>query len=215
MTSFASFRVQRWVRMVHGFSKAVRTTALFGPPSKTYLGHTLVVRISVTSAMDQRSMLALWVSLSLALVVIGLATLLIVRLMRRKERINTLYGVARLDFRHASGLTKSVVTRGDRAVLTGQDLHGHAIGENGVTRLPRYATLTIYGSITGDHCELRSLTQKQIHIRKIGQVFFRASLRRAPTLAPINDGTVAEFLSRKSLDAIHLQIVSARSRSRL
>ncbi|XP_043272825.1 netrin receptor UNC5B-like isoform X2 [Venturia canescens] len=88
-----------------------------------------------TTSIDQKNFLALWISLTLALLVLGLATLFVVRLMRRKERINSLYGVARLDFRHANNLAKSVVTRGERAALTGRDHLGR--GETEVTRMPR------------------------------------------------------------------------------
>lgn len=88
-----------------------------------------------TTSIDQKNLLVLWISLTLALLVLGLATLFVVRLMRRKERINALYGVARLDFRHANNLAKSVVTRGERVVLTGRDHQGRSETES--TRMPR------------------------------------------------------------------------------
>lgn len=81
--------------------------------------------------------------MSLAAVILALTSIFFVRLMRRKERMEALYGVARLDFRRPADLAKSVVSKNERSVLTGDRRLEHVIDESNATRLPRY----IYASI--------------------------------------------------------------------
>ncbi|KAK2587773.1 hypothetical protein KPH14_003879 [Odynerus spinipes] len=90
-----------------------------------------------TRAVDHRNILALWITLSLAAIILALTTIFMVRLMRRKERIEALYSVARLDFRRSVDLAKSVVSKNDRTALTVDKRLEHVIDESNASRLPR------------------------------------------------------------------------------
>ncbi|XP_066586154.1 netrin receptor UNC5A-like [Prorops nasuta] len=89
-----------------------------------------------TRSVDHKSILALWITLSLAAIILAVTTIFIVRLMRRKERMEALYGVERLDFRPSSGL-KSVVSKPDRSTLTADRRLEQIIDETNVARLSR------------------------------------------------------------------------------
>lgn len=93
--------------------------------------------IIATRAVDHRNILALWITLSLAAVILAVTTIFFVRLMRRKERMEALYGVARLDFHRPGDLAKSVVSKNDRPVLASDRRLEHVIDESNATRLPR------------------------------------------------------------------------------
>jgi len=93
---------------------------------------------AATRAVDHRNILALWVALSLAAIILAVTTIFFVRLMRRKERMEALYGVARLDFRRPGDLAKSVVSKNERSVLPGDRRLEHVIDESNAARLPRY-----------------------------------------------------------------------------
>ncbi|XP_043525379.1 netrin receptor UNC5C-like isoform X1 [Frieseomelitta varia] len=90
-----------------------------------------------TRAIDHRNILALWITLSLAAIILALATIFFVRLMRRKERMEALYGVARLDFRRPGELAKSVVSKNDRSVLSVDRRLEQVIDESNACRMPR------------------------------------------------------------------------------
>ncbi|CAL7943302.1 unnamed protein product [Xylocopa violacea] len=90
-----------------------------------------------TRAIDHRNILALWITLSLAAIVLALTTIFFVRLMRRKERMEALYGVARLDFRRPGDLAKSVVSKNDRSVLSVDRRLEQIIDEANAARMPR------------------------------------------------------------------------------
>ncbi|KAH0952897.1 hypothetical protein HN011_005758 [Eciton burchellii] len=90
-----------------------------------------------TRAVDHRNILALWVALSLAAIILAVTTIFFVRLMRRKERMEALYGVARLDFRRPGDLAKSVVSKNERSVVPGDRRLEHVIDESNAARLPR------------------------------------------------------------------------------
>ncbi|KAG7189310.1 hypothetical protein KM043_016966 [Ampulex compressa] len=94
-------------------------------------------RCNATRAVDHRNILALWVTLSLAAIILALTTIFFVRLMRRKERMEALYGVARLDFRRPGEISKSVVSKNDRSVLTADRRLEHVIDDSNAGRLPR------------------------------------------------------------------------------
>lgn len=59
------------------------------------------------------------------------------RFMRRKERIEALYGIARLDFRRPEDLAKSVVSKNDRSVLSVDRRLEQVIDESNASRMPR------------------------------------------------------------------------------
>ncbi|XP_076684957.1 netrin receptor UNC5B isoform X2 [Andrena cerasifolii] len=86
--------------------------------------------------IDHRSILALWITLSLAAVILACTTIFVVRLMRRKERM-ALYGVARLDFHRPGDLAKSVVSKNDRAVLSVDRRLEQVIDESNAARMSR------------------------------------------------------------------------------
>ncbi|XP_076395816.1 netrin receptor UNC5C isoform X2 [Megachile rotundata] len=90
-----------------------------------------------TRAIDHRNILALWITLSLAAIILALTTIFFVRLMRRKERMEALYGVARLDFRHPSDLAKSVVSKNDRSVVSVDRRLEQVIDESNAARMSR------------------------------------------------------------------------------
>ncbi|XP_071567387.1 netrin receptor UNC5B [Temnothorax nylanderi] len=90
-----------------------------------------------TRAVDYRNILALWITLSLAAIILAVTTIFFVRLMRRKERMEALYGVARLDFRRPGDLAKSVVSKNERSVLANDRRLEHVIDESNAARLPR------------------------------------------------------------------------------
>ncbi|CAK9832384.1 Netrin receptor UNC5C [Anthophora retusa] len=90
-----------------------------------------------TRAIDHRNILALWITLSLAAIILALTTIFFVRLMRRKERMEALYGVARLDFRRPGDLAKSVVSKNDRSVLSVDRRLEQVIDESNAARMPR------------------------------------------------------------------------------
>lgn len=90
-----------------------------------------------TRAVDYRNILALWITLSLAAIILAVTTIFFVRLMRRKERMEALYGVARLDFRRPGDLAKSVVSKNERSVLASDRRLEHVIDESNAARLPR------------------------------------------------------------------------------
>ncbi|KAK1126882.1 hypothetical protein K0M31_004503 [Melipona bicolor] len=94
-------------------------------------------RCNATRAIDQRNILALWITLSLAAIILALTTIFFVRLMRRKERMEALYGVARLDFRRPGELAKSVVSKNDRSVLSVDRRLEQVIDESNACRMPR------------------------------------------------------------------------------
>ncbi|XP_076661463.1 netrin receptor UNC5C [Halictus rubicundus] len=87
-------------------------------------------------SIDHRNILALWITLSLAAIVLVLTTVFFVRLMRRKERMEALYGVARLDFRRPGDLAKSVVSK-NRSVLSVDRRLEQVIDESNAARMPR------------------------------------------------------------------------------
>ncbi|XP_043256732.1 netrin receptor UNC5C-like isoform X2 [Colletes gigas] len=87
--------------------------------------------------IDHRSILALWIILSLAAIFLALTTIFFVRLMRRKERLEALYGVARLDFRRPGDLGKSVVSKNDRSALSVDRRLEQVIDESNASRMPR------------------------------------------------------------------------------
>nr|XP_031843845.1 netrin receptor UNC5C-like [Nomia melanderi] len=88
-------------------------------------------------SIDDRNILALWITLSLAAIILAVTTIFFVRLMRRKERIEALYGVARLDFRRPGDLAKSVVSKSDRSVLSVDRRLEQVIDESNAARMPR------------------------------------------------------------------------------
>ncbi|KAG6804147.1 netrin receptor UNC5B [Apis mellifera caucasica] len=90
-----------------------------------------------TRAIDHRNILALWITLSLAAIILALTTIFFVRLMRRKERMEALYGVARLDFRRPGDLAKSVVSKNDRTVLSVDRRLEQVIDESNASRMSR------------------------------------------------------------------------------
>ncbi|XP_017766227.1 PREDICTED: netrin receptor UNC5C-like [Eufriesea mexicana] len=90
-----------------------------------------------TRAIDHRNILALWITLSLAAIILAVTTIFFVRLMRRKERMEALYGVARLDFRRPGDLAKSVVSKNDRSVLSVDRRLEQVIDESNAARMPR------------------------------------------------------------------------------
>ncbi|CAD1473896.1 unnamed protein product, partial [Heterotrigona itama] len=94
-------------------------------------------RCNATRAIDHRNILALWITLSLAAIILALTTIFFVRLMRRKERMEALYGVARLDFRRPGELAKSVVSKNDRSVLSVDRRLEQVIDESNACRMPR------------------------------------------------------------------------------
>nr|XP_033339327.1 netrin receptor UNC5C-like [Megalopta genalis] len=87
-------------------------------------------------SIDHRNILALWITLSLAAVILALTTIFFVRVMRRKERMGALYGVARLDFRRPGDLAKSVVSK-NRSVLSMDRRLEQVIDESNAARMPR------------------------------------------------------------------------------
>ncbi|XP_078039879.1 netrin receptor UNC5C [Augochlora pura] len=87
-------------------------------------------------SIDHRNILALWITLSLAAVILALTTVFFVRVMRRKERMGALYGVARLDFRRPGDLAKSVVSK-NRSVLSMDRRLEQVIDESNASRMPR------------------------------------------------------------------------------
>ncbi|XP_076280756.1 netrin receptor UNC5C [Lasioglossum baleicum] len=87
-------------------------------------------------SIDHRNILALWITLSLAAIILVLTTIFFVRLMRRKERMEALYGVARLDFRRPGDLAKSVVSK-NRSVLSVDRRLEQVIDESNAARMPR------------------------------------------------------------------------------
>lgn len=99
-------------------------------------------RITATRLFDQRNILVLWVALSLAAVILAVITLFVVRLVRKKERIDTLYGVARLDFRGVNGgcdfVTKSsIVSRDSSSAVSNKKIWRNMDGSS-VIRISRY-----------------------------------------------------------------------------
>jgi len=102
------------------------------------LKETNLFPYAATRAVDHRNILALWVALSLAAIILAVTTIFFVRLMRRKERMEALYGVARLDFRRPGDLAKSVVSKNELSVLPGDRRLEHVIDESNAARLPRY-----------------------------------------------------------------------------
>jgi len=104
-----------------------------------------ILFLVATRAVDYRNILALWITLSLAAIILAVTTIFFVRLMRRKERMEALYGVARLDFRRPGDLAKSVVSKNERSVLTSDRRLEHVIDESNAARLPRY--INIYTNI--------------------------------------------------------------------
>ncbi|XP_076684959.1 netrin receptor UNC5C isoform X3 [Andrena cerasifolii] len=93
-------------------------------------------RCNAARTIDHRSILALWITLSLAAVILACTTIFVVRLMRRKERM-ALYGVARLDFHRPGDLAKSVVSKNDRAVLSVDRRLEQVIDESNAARMSR------------------------------------------------------------------------------
>lgn len=57
--------------------------------------------------------------------------------MRRKERMEALYGIPRLDFRRPEDLAKSVVSKNDRSVLSVDRRLEQVIDESNASRIPR------------------------------------------------------------------------------
>lgn len=57
--------------------------------------------------------------------------------MRRKERMEALYGIPRLDFRRPEDLAKSVVSKNDRSVLSVDRRLEQVIDESNASRMPR------------------------------------------------------------------------------
>ncbi|XP_034183625.1 netrin receptor UNC5C [Osmia lignaria lignaria] len=90
-----------------------------------------------TRAIDHRNILALWITLSLAAIILALTTIFFVRLMRRKERMDALYSVARLDFRHPADLAKAVVSKNDRSVVSVDRRLEQVIDESNAARMSR------------------------------------------------------------------------------
>ncbi|KAG9430840.1 netrin receptor UNC5B [Apis mellifera carnica] len=100
-------------------------------------GQPATVEVASTRAIDHRNILALWITLSLAAIILALTTIFFVRLMRRKERMEALYGVARLDFRRPGDLAKSVVSKNDRTVLSVDRRLEQVIDESNASRMSR------------------------------------------------------------------------------
>ncbi|XP_071857442.1 netrin receptor UNC5C isoform X3 [Bombus fervidus] len=90
-----------------------------------------------TRATDNRNILALWITLILAAITLIVTSIFFFRLMRRKERREALYGVARLDFRRPEDLAKSVVSKNDRSVLSVDRRLEQVIDESNASRMPR------------------------------------------------------------------------------
>ncbi|XP_060820104.1 netrin receptor UNC5C-like isoform X2 [Bombus pascuorum] len=90
-----------------------------------------------TRAIDHGNILALWIVLSVAAIILAVTTIFFLRLMRRKERMEALYGVARLDFRRPENLAKSVVSKNDRSVLSVDRRLEQVIDESNASRMPR------------------------------------------------------------------------------
>ncbi|XP_017876466.1 netrin receptor UNC5C-like [Ceratina calcarata] len=90
-----------------------------------------------TRAIDHRNILALWITLSLAAIVLAVTTIFFLRLMRRKERMEALYGVARLDFHRPTDLAKSVVSKNDRSCLSVDRRLEQVIDESNAARMSR------------------------------------------------------------------------------
>ncbi|XP_031365734.1 netrin receptor UNC5B-like [Apis dorsata] len=105
-----------------------------------------------TRAIDHRNILALWITLSLAAIILALTTIFFVRLMRRKERMEALYGVARLDFRRPGDLAKSVVSKNDRTVLSVDRRLEQVIDD------PLKVSLTIRRSCSEHHYDVPQLS---------------------------------------------------------
>lgn len=105
---------------------------------KTFSREKKIFFLLATRAVDYRNILALWITLSLAAIILAVTTIFFVRLMRRKERMEALYGVARLDFRRPGDLAKSVVSKNERSVLASDRRLEHVIDESNAVRLPRY-----------------------------------------------------------------------------
>ncbi|XP_043591155.1 netrin receptor UNC5C-like isoform X4 [Bombus pyrosoma] len=90
-----------------------------------------------TRAIDQRNILALWITLSLAAIILAVVIIFLLRFMRRKERMEALYGIPRLDFRRPEDLAKSVVSKNDRSVLSVDRRLEQVIDESNASRMPR------------------------------------------------------------------------------
>ncbi|XP_076246719.1 netrin receptor UNC5C isoform X2 [Calliopsis andreniformis] len=88
-------------------------------------------------SIDHRNILTLWIILSLAAIILALATIFFVKLMRRKERMHALYGVARLDFRRPGDLAKSVVSKNERSGFSMDRRLEQVIDESNAARMPR------------------------------------------------------------------------------
>lgn len=141
------------------------------------VGRKKIFFFVATRAVDYRNILALWITLSLAAIILAVTTIFFVRLMRRKERMEALYGVARLDFRRPGDLAKSVVSKNERSVLTSDRRLEHVIDESNAARLPRYIYVPIeimrtYIIRIGNQLHLHNLTMRWRNV----QILFRASL---------------------------------------
>lgn len=76
--------------------------------------------------------------MSLAAIILALTSIFFVRLMRRKERMEALYGIARLDYRRPGNFTKSVISKNEQSILTSERHLEHVIDESNAARLSRY-----------------------------------------------------------------------------
>ncbi|XP_048265135.1 netrin receptor UNC5B isoform X2 [Bombus terrestris] len=90
-----------------------------------------------TRAIDRRNIVALCITLIVAAIVLASLLIFMFRFMRRKERIEALYGIARLDFRRPEDLAKSVVSKNDRSVLSVDRRLEQVIDESNASRMPR------------------------------------------------------------------------------
>ncbi|XP_048265136.1 netrin receptor UNC5B isoform X3 [Bombus terrestris] len=89
-----------------------------------------------TRAIDRRNIVALCITLIVAAIVLASLLIFMFRFMRRKERIEALYGIARLDFRRPEDLAKSVVSKNDRSVLSVDRRLEQVIDESNASRMP-------------------------------------------------------------------------------
>lgn len=170
----------------------------------------MIFFLVATRAVDYRNILALWITLSLAAIILAVTTIFFVRLMRRKERMEALYGVARLDFRRPGDLAKSVVSKNERSVLASDRRLEHVIDESNAARLPRYTYVPIkimrtwYMLRISIQLHLHNLTMRWRNV----QILFRASLWRSAIVITVDNETIAELFRNQ----VFLQELATRTR---
>ena len=132
---FSCYRMQLWDRTTRESSRKVNSTA---QNSSTHIKSVWKPSFSsATRAIDRRNIVALCITLIVAAIVLASLLIFMFRFMRRKERIEALYGIARLDFRRPEDLAKSVVSKNDRSVLSVDRRLEQVIDESNASRMPR------------------------------------------------------------------------------